>query len=180
MARSKKSDVKIILTKDNKNIKEMTFSTKDGVNWLKVEVFTCFGDRMKQLKVCFRITPAVKEESLCNILACYKLTNSIKTLRIENKMTYAEKIKVWFGERKIKFMNDKECLIEMATTIPAIVRLKSAVNFVTESIVTALLTGLTERKRTNELVKDFKDWISETFSNEYIIQSLKDKRQKKE
>ncbi len=178
MPRGKKSDIKITLTKDE-NVKEMTFATKDGIDWLKVEIFTCFGDRIKQLKVCFKITPAIEEESLCKILACYKLIHSIKSLKIENKMTYAEKISVWFEDRKIKFINNKECLIEMGTTIPAIVRLKSVVNFVIESIVTSLLMGLTEKKNIDKLDQDFKDWISSSFSGGYVIQSLKDKRQKK-
>ena len=180
MPRGKKSDIKITLTKDNEIVKEMTFSTKDGMDWLKVEIFTCFGDRIKQLKVCFRVTPAIEEESLCKILACYKLTHSIKSLKIENKTTYAEKIRVWFGDRKIKFINDKECLIEMGTTIPAIVRLKSVVNFIIESIVTSLLTGLAEMKKIDGLDKDFKNWISASFSGGYVIQSLKDRRQKKQ
>lgn len=178
MPKGKKSNIKITLTNDDKNKKELVFSTKDGVNWLKMEIFTCLGDTVKELKVCFKITPAIEEKCLCRILACHKLAYSINSLRVENKKAYAEKLRIWFIERKIEFTSDKECLITMGTTTPAMVRLKSVTNFVLEAIVAALLNGLSEMKKTEEIEKNFKDWISETFSNEYTVQTIRDRRQK--
>lgn len=176
MPRDKKSDVKITLTKDNDNKKEMIFSVK-GKNWLKMEIFTRPGNEMKEVRVYFKITP-IEDDFLCNILACYKLKHSIKTLRVENKLTYVEKLKHWFVEREIEFVSDKECVIMFGTTIPAMVRLKSAVFFVMESIATSLLTGITERKKSKQIEENFKNWISETFSNGYIFQSIKERKEK--
>ncbi len=177
MRTTRKSDIKITLTKDSENEKELTFTSKDGVDRIKMSITTCFGET-EYMTVRFSIRPAGSERCLCQLLACYSLIASVESLKIGNKKLYAEKMKTWFDERRVNFPSDKECVIEMITAVPALVRLKSAVHFVVEAVVSALLTGLASREEKEKLDKKFKNWITETFADGYVIQTIEDRRQK--
>ncbi len=174
--KTRKSDIIIILTKDSEYEKELVFTSKDGVDRIKMTISTCFGET-EYMKVKFKIKPINKEKCLCQIIACYKLLHSVESLKIGNKKLYADKMDMWFNKRKTEFY-ERECLIEMDTAIPSMVRLKSAVQFMIEAVVSALLTGLALQKEKEKLDKNFKNWISNTFSNGYIIQTIEDRRQK--
>ena len=180
MARIKRNDVQITLTKDNGTSKELTFSF-GKTEWVKVDVSTCANSTYTGMAVRFRITPASEDEPcLCKILFCPKLKVSFETLRIENKKTYKERLTEWFDRRIIEFPNDRECIIKMETSSPAAVRLKAAVMFVMENISASLITGLVERKRMQSIDEKLNQWMTETFSSGYSFQTTWDKRKKKQ
>ncbi len=179
MARIKRNEIKVFLAESNKNTQLLVFSFKRD-KWIKTEISTCVDNDAQRVTVRFNIRPFDDEECLCKILACYKLSFSLETLRIENKTSYVERIREWFDKITIDFPNDKECIIEMGTVTPAPVRLKTAVMFVVEAVTASLLTGLAERKKIQNIDKRFNKWISETFSNGFSIQTTWDKKKRKE